>query len=271
MFLAGFCLCIYPVVGSALFGRNQKDKIQTYEKAVEEISKEELDMELEQAVFYNQQLFQTQGRLLSDSDRRGLSSERYEELLNLWQTGMMCSIEIPKISVYLPVYHGTDETVLSAGIGHLEGSSLPVGGENTRCVLAGHRGLPSAKLFTRLDELEVSDLFYIHTLDQVLAYQITEIEVLKPEETDALRIVPEKDLVSLVTCTPYGINTHRLVVTGERVAYEQITYEKQEPKIPSIRELGFVIVPLTALFLWVGLIKKRKRKKVDGNKKSKVY
>lgn len=126
-------------------------------------------------------------------------------------------IEIPKIDVFLPVYHGTTEAVLEKGIGHLEGSSLPVGGNSTHCLLAGHRGLPDAALFTRLGEMEEGDCFYIEVRDERLAYQVCEIRVIKPEETEGLGIQRGRDLVSLITCTPYGINTHRLIVTGERM------------------------------------------------------
>ena len=156
----------------------------------------------------------------------------------------MGTLQIPKINVNLPIYHGTDEEVLKNGIGHLQGSSLPVGGENTHCVLTGHRGLPNSKLFTRLDELENGDLFFIDVCGTKMAYQVKNLQIIKPEEVDCLNIEAEKDLVSLVTCTPYGINTHRLVVTGERISYQKGEEKKIKGKMMSFRELLFAAMPV---------------------------
>ena len=146
-----------------------------------------------------------------------LRKEHYETLLNVSQTGIMGTLSIPKINVELPIYHETEEEVLAAGAGHMEGTALPVGGENTRCVLTGHRGLPSSKLFTRLDEMK-EDLFFLDVCEKTFAYEVSEIEVIEPEDIQAIEPKRGEDLVSLVTCTPYGLNTHRLVVTGRRVA-----------------------------------------------------
>ena len=171
----------------------------------------------------------------------------------------MGSIEIPKINVDIPIYHGTSDEVLSTGVGHLQDSSLPVGGNNSRCILTGHRGLPNSKLFTRLDELEIDDLFFISTCGEVLAYRITDIKIMEPEEAEMLGILPEKDLCTLITCTPYGINTQRLVVTGERVPYEEVQYDNIEKNFPSFREIFFAALPF--LFIVVGLISFFRRKK----------
>jgi len=138
-------------------------------------------------------------------------------ILNLNRDGVMGYISIPKIDIKIPIYHGTSSEVLSKGVGHLEGSSFPVGGESTHAILSAHRGLPSARLFTDLDQLEVGDKFYIYILDQVYTYQVDQVLVIEPSETEALQIQDGKDLVTLVTCTPYGVNTHRLLVRGERV------------------------------------------------------
>ena len=174
----------------------------------------------------------------------------------------MGSLEIPKISVNLPIYHGTDEEVLSTGIGHMEGTSLPIGGNNTRTILAGHRGLPNSKLFTRLDELEKGDYFFIHVLDEVLAYEVIDIEVIEPEDSGKLGVAPEKDLATLLTCTPYGLNTHRLIVTGERVAYDEVEYGLIKKELMSFRELFFAILPFAFFCIGIGkVIKNRKSKK----------
>ena len=185
-------------------------------------------------------------------------------------TGVMGSIEIPKIGVDLPIYHGTDDDVLSNGIGHLEGTSLPVGGASTHCVLTGHRGLPNSKLFTRLDEIEENDLFYLNIFGETLAYKVNQIEVIEPDEVDKLNIQEGKDLVSLITCTPYGLNTHRLVVTGERVSYEKKVYENIKPNMLSGRELIFGALPF--IFIGIQLIsfirqkmKERKRNEAQNN------
>ena len=170
--------------------------------------------------------------------------KKYEELLNIHGTDIMGSLEIPKIQVELPIYHGTEDEVLSNGIGHLEGTSLPIGGENTHSVLTGHRGLPSSKLLVRLDEMKIGDLFFIHTYKEVMAYKVEDIMVVKPEDTAWMEIKGEKDLVSLVTCTPFGINSHRLIVTGHRVDYKEKEYIKIKPQIPSVREIIVTVFPI---------------------------
>lgn len=261
LFLVGFGMCCYPIISTVVHENRQKKVIDTYEEMVENIQEYDIETELKLSEEYNKSIYKMQNHLLEDDDMRILNEDHYSELLNIWGNGMMGSIEIPKINLYLPIYHGSEEAVLSNNIGHMEGSSLPVGGENTRCILTGHRGMPNAKLFTRLDEMEEGDLFYIHTIDEILAYQVISIDVIKPEEKETLGIISGKDLVSLVTCTPYGINTHRLVVTGERIAYEQVTYDEIETKKVSFREWGFICVPLTAVaFVVIGILKNRKRR-----------
>ena len=164
----------------------------------------------------------------------------------------MGSVEIPKIGVNLPVYHGTSEEVLSVGAGHVQESSLPIGGTSTRTIITGHRGLPNSKLFTRLDEMEKGDLFYLHTMGEILAYQVREIQVIKPEKVDVLKIKEGEDLATLITCTPYGINSHRLLVTGERIPYVEQEYEEIQEKMMSPRELVFLALPF--LFLTMGIV-----------------
>ena len=175
----------------------------------------------------------------------------------------MCVLEIPSIDLRLPVYHGTSEAVLKEGVGHLMDSSLPIGGENTHCVMTGHRGLASARLFTRLDELKEGDEFFLEVLGEKLAYKVEEINVILPEEVESLEIRPGEDLVSLVTCTPYGINTHRLVITGKRVVYEEKKEEEIKKKRPSVREMIFTMIPI--LFLVYVVIERIKRKREKRN------
>ena len=171
----------------------------------------------------------------------------------------MGSIEIPRISVNLPIYHGTSDEVLSSGVGHVLGSSLPIGGADTRSLLTAHRGLPNSKLFTRLDEIIEGDLFFIRVQNNTLAYKVNKIEVINPEEVEKLKIKENEDLISLITCTPYGINTHRLVVTGERVPFDKEEYENIDKKVMSFREIAFTIIPLALLGLVIGLKVKDKK------------
>lgn len=244
---------------------DQSNIVGTYATDTKQLSAEEQKQILSDAENYNTMLYQTGGAIVGNASD-SLTHENYEMLLDVSGKGIMATLEIPKIDVDLPVYHGTDDSVLSIGVGHLEGTSLPVGGESTHAVLSGHRGLPSSKLFTRLDELVKGDLFYVHVLDQTLAYQVEKIEVVEPDEVDALQIEADKDLVSLVTCTPYGLNTHRLIVTGHRVPYKEKQKESIQQGIPSIRELVFMILPFVFLIILIGLIIVQKRKERNHEK-----
>lgn len=269
IFIIGFLLCCYPLVSSLIEQQYQKSAVATYQQSVQDKDDSEIKEIIQKATEYNDMLFQTDGAIVGDVNSEILSEESYESLLNQG-TGVMGSIEIPKIGVDLPIYHGTDDDVLSNGIGHLEGTSLPVGGSSTHCVLTGHRGLPNSKLFTRLDEIEENDLFYLNIFGETLAYKVNQIEVIEPDEVDKLHIQEGKDLVSLITCTPYGLNTHRLVVTGERVSYEKKVYENIKPNMLSGRELIFGALPF--IFIGIQLIsfirqkmKERKRNEAQNN------
>ena len=259
IFFSGFGLSLYPFVGSWFMAHDQSQIVGTYASETKQLSAEEQKQILSDAENYNTMLYQTGGAVVGDASD-SLMHENYEKLLDTSENGIMATLEIPKINVDLPVYHGTDDSVLSIGVGHIEGTSLPVGGASTHAVLSGHRGLPRSKLFTRLDELVKDDLFYIHVLDQTLAYQVEKIEVVEPDEVDALQIEADKDLVSLVTCTPYGLNTHRLIVTGHRVPYKEKQKESIQQGIPSMRELVFMILPFIFLIILIGLIIAQKRK-----------
>lgn len=265
VFILGFCICCYPIISGVIESHDQKNAIRTYEKSIENQDAEKIKKMLQEAHKYNDVLYQTMGAAVGNSTEV-LSDESYKKQLDLTGTGIMGSLEIPKINVNLPIYHGTSDEILSRGIGHLQDSSLPVGGINTRSMLTGHRGLPTSKLFTRLDELEKDDLFFIKIADETLAYQVIEIIEIKPEEVDKLVTKPDQDLVSLITCTPYGINTHRLIVTGQRVDYIAMDHDKIISSMMSPREIVFTILPfvfvMLALYPYIKkMILKRKEKK----------
>ena len=217
--------------------------------------------ETKKAEAYNSLLFQTQGIQVEGSDKEKLNEASYGKLLNPTGTGIMGSLDIPKIGIELPVYHGTNEEALSKGVGHLWGSSLPVGGKSTHSILTGHRGLPQSKLLTRLDEMEEGDYFFLHVQNETLAYKISEIRIVKPEEIEVLKIREEEDLCSVITCTPYGINTHRLIVTGVRTPYEAKKEASMKEALPSTREVLFTLLPLLWILILFGYMWKERRKK----------
>ena len=211
--LAGLSLLLYPSVSNYWNSLHQTRAIATYAEEVANLDNDAYDQLWQDAASYNQSLLtRSNTYLLSDEQKA-----EYARLLDVSGLGVMGYIEIPEIDVSLPIYHGTEESVLQIAVGHLEWSSLPVGGESTHCVLSGHRGLPSAKLFTNLDKLREGDTFLLRVLDEVLTYEVDQILIVEPQETAALQIEEGKDYCTLVTCTPYGINTHRLLVRGHRI------------------------------------------------------
>ena len=212
IFLVGLSVMLYPTVSDYVNQRHQSRALASYDETVNEMSDADYTAYFEAADAYNQRLAATPNSFFTPEQVSG-----YDETLDVSGTGIMGYITIPKISVELPIYHGTDEGVLQVAAGHLEGSSLPVGGAGTHAVISAHRGLPSAKLFTNLDELEVGDRFTITVLDRVLTYEVDQISIVLPTETDQLLPTEGMDYVTLMTCTPYGINTHRLLVRGKRV------------------------------------------------------
>ncbi len=221
--LTGLVLLFYPMISNMLYQRKQQDMIEYYDNLVYERPKEELDSMWEDCRIYNEGLLDHTIKLTDpfDEERLLLDEHPYIDLLNINGDGAMGSIEIPAINCNLVIYHNTDETVLEKGIGHLQGTSLPVGGIGTHAVLSGHTGNANKELFTNLDRLEAGDVFYLHILGETLAYQVDNICVVLPDETGALAIDRDKDYVTLVTCTPYGINSHRLLVRGTRIPYEE--------------------------------------------------
>ena len=219
--LAGLSLLLYPSFSNYWNERHQSVAIQSYGEQVAQMDNSAAQQLLQQARAYNRTLLDRENRfVLSDAE-----AAQYEGLLDVTGTGIMGYVEIPSLDCMLPIYHGTDEAVLQIAVGHIAGSSLPVGGEGTHCVISGHRGLPSAKLFTNLDQLAEGDVFRLHVLDEILSYEVDQILTVEPHDVAALEIDPEQDLCTLVTCTPYGINSHRLLVRGHRVE----TVEERAP------------------------------------------
>ena len=222
--LAGIGFMGYPLLSNYLAEQNQKELVAYYENQAVEMPSEERNSQWDECYAYNQSLLTGGVRFadpFSDSEEDSEDS-LYDSLLNLDEEGAMGSLEAPGLIGPLVIYHGTRENVLQKGSGHLKGSSLPVGGKGTHCVLTGHTGLTSNKLFTNLDRLEIGDVFFLSVLGEKLAYQVNQIQIVLPDEAmEALRIDPEQDYVTLITCTPYGINSHRLLVRGVRIEYEE--------------------------------------------------
>ena len=239
---------------------HQSKAIAGYAEAVADLDDDIYEQLWADAQSYNETLIESGGpRELTDEER-----EEYEAQLNVSGNGIIGYIEIPKISCSLPIYHGTDEGVLQIAIGHIEGSSLPVGGESTHCVLSGHRGLPSAKLFTDLDQLVEGDTFVLRVLDETLTYEVDQILIVLPNELEALQIEEGKDYCTLVTCTPYGVNSHRLLVRGHRVASAvdanaaRVTADAMQ--IEPVLIAPLVAVPMLLLLLIYLLVSTHKRK-----------
>lgn len=227
LFLTALGLTLYPLISNYV---NQKyaSEIQTaYQEIIQQTDDSTLQEAKQWATAYN--LAITPGTADAYSEESLASAaEDYERQLDIAGNGIMGYVEIPKIQVNLPIYHGTEAEVLDRGVGHLLGSSLPVGGKSTHTILSGHSGMASQKMFTDLEQLVPRDVFYLNVLGETLAYQVTEINTVLPYETDLLGIVPGEDLCTLVTCTPYGVNTHRLLVRGSRIPYEEATVMEEE-------------------------------------------
>lgn len=266
LFIAGLLLCAYPLIASVMDQNYQQSVIKTYQGEMNQTSDAKVQEAKKEAIRYNEMLWQANGIIVGNMEQGILGEESYQEQLNLSGTGMMGTISIPKINVNLPIYHGVEEEVLVNGVGHLPESSLPVGGENTHCLLTGHRGLPNAKLFTRLDEMETGDLFFVTVCGEKLAYQVSEIDIIHPEDVEGLGIQAEKDLVSLITCTPYGLNTKRLVVTGERIPYTEKQEQEIVPGSMSFRELVFTMLPFLYLAIGIGSVVAKKKWGKDSEK-----
>lgn len=260
IFFVGLSLLLYPTVSDYWNSLHQSRMIAEYSGEVADLDNDLYEQLWSDARDYNLTLSEKANRFaMTDEDRAD-----YEELLNVSGKGIMGYIEIPNINCSLPVYHGTDEAVLQIAVGHIEGTSLPVGGEGTHCVLSGHRGLPSARLFTDLDKLVEGDTFILRVLDETLTYEVDQIRIVEPWEMDALSIEEGKDYCTLVTCTPYGINTQRLLVRGHRVenqkeaAAARVTADALQ--IEPVLIAPLVAVPMLLILLIVLLVKTRRRK-----------
>lgn len=221
--LAGLSLLLYPTISDYINSLHQSRAIANYVEAVNNLDEEEYNRLWNNAVEYNKRLYNKYNRYhLTDEERAD-----YESQLDISGKGVMGYVDIPSINCTLPIYHGTEEAVLQTSTGHIEISSLPVGGESTHCVISGHRGLPSARLFTDLDQLAEGDLFMLRVLDETLTYEVDQIRIVLPDEISSLEIVEGKDYCTLVTCTPYGVNTHRLLVRGHRVENQELSKKAQ--------------------------------------------
>jgi len=278
MFLLGICIFLYPTVSNHLANVQYKRLITNYESNNKTVKSEVIDEEYEKAVKYNKSLI---GEEVYDPFIPGSGYAlpgNYNQVLNINKDGIMGYIEIPKIKLRIPIYHGSTPEVLQKGIGHLETSALPIGGIGNNSVLTGHRGLPSAELFTRLDELKKGDLIYITVLKNNLAYKVTDIFEILPGDISKLGAYKERDMITLITCTPYGINTHRLIIQADRTEYNKEEKDSIKPKYTLklsegtiIRFLG-IVLGLICLYIAIRLLNKRvdkQNKKVKKDTKKK--
>ena len=260
IFIVGLSLLLYPSLSDYWNSFHQSRAIATYAEAVADLDDVDYEKMWQEAEEYNEQLKNKTNRWTMTEEEE----EEYNRILDVGGTGIMGYIEIPEIKVSLPIYHGTDEGVLQIAVGHIPGSSLPIGGIGTHSVVSGHRGLPSAKLFTNLDELKEGDIFMIRVLDETLTYEVDQIRIVEPDDLTSLEIDPEQDLCTLVTCTPYGVNTHRLLVRGHRIENlndDSIRVTADAMQVDEMLVATAVAVPvLVILFVWV-MVHYRKRKK----------
>ena len=257
---AGLSLILYPSVSNWWSSLHQSQAIASYVESVDSMSPEEIQAIFDAAYAYNERLAEKGNNIILSKEEE----EEYQSLLNVSGTGIMGYIQIPSIDVYAPIYHGTEETVLQIAIGHLSGSSLPVGGASTHTLLSGHRGLPSARLFTDLDQLEEGDIFTITVLNRTITYQVDQIRIVLPEETGELPVIEGEDYCTLITCTPYGVNSHRMLVRGRRTdniaGGEDLVLVKEAVKLPTTMVMLAVGIPLLFALLAILLIYYRFKK-----------
>lgn len=265
----GILLCSYPWISNYLYEKSAGSKIQSYQKKVENLAENRKAEWLSLAQKYNQELSGSRVKLTDPfSEIQASSGLSYQKMLAMDSSGIMGTVEIPCIRLELPIYHGTSQAVLEKGAGHLFGTSLPVGGKSTHSVITGHTGLGKARLFTDLTELKKGDLFYISVLSKNLAYRVDQISVIKPEDTEKLQIVEGRDQVTLMTCTPYGINSHRLLVRGSRTKYQKAEKERilgrnQNSQWMRAYQKAWIIGLLILVVLWAirSIYQKIKRKR----------
>lgn len=259
-FFIGLLILFYPTLSNYYNEKNQSKSIYTYESIIDKYDEEKYQILKEEAMSYNKKLSSLKEPLLTYK-----SLKNYKKILNVNNEGMMGYLTIDKIKVELPIYHGTSSSVLNSAVGHLEGTSLPVGGKGTHSVLSAHRGLPSAKLFSELDRLEIGDTFKITILNEVHIYEVDKIAIVKPSNSSSLKIDKNNDYVTLLTCTPYGINTHRLLVRGKRVLKEtkKVYITTEGFKINKLLVIPIIAVPIILLLLLLTLIKPVKRVNIN--------
>lgn len=260
--LAGVSLLLYPTVSDYWNSFHQSRAIASYVEQVANIDGAQYEELWDAARDYNQSLLHRPNDFLLSDEQQ----EIYKSLLDIGGNGIMGYIEIPMIDVMLPIYHGTKESVLQIAVGHLDWTSLPVGGAGSHCVLSGHRGLPSARLFTDLDKLKVGDVFMLHVLNEILTYEIDQILIVEPQDTDPLLIEPGKDLCTMITCTPYGINSHRMLVRGHRIENQEeskdIRITADAVRIEPLMVAPIVAVPILLVLLIILLLSKQKKGKL---------
>jgi sortase A len=261
--IAGLSLLLYPTFADWWNSMHQSRAVASYVEHVANIDEDQYAHLWEAAWNYNESLVDRPNTYVLDEAQKA----EYDQILDIGGLGIMGYIEVPTIGVTLPIYHGTDEAVLQIAVGHLEWTSLPVGGESSHCVVSGHRGLPSAKLFTDLDKLVVGDLFMFRVLDEILTYEVDQILIVEPHETQALQIENGKDLCTLITCTPYGVNSHRLLVRGHRVENleeaQTIRVTADAMQIEPVIVAPIVAIPMLLVLLIGVLIPKPKRRRFD--------
>lgn len=268
MIVVGFGIILFPLISNQLNRMDYQKLIGSYDKIIIKNNEKKNNQMLMEAKKYNESLSNT---TITDvfQNPNQVNSDGYLSILNVDNNGMMGYISIPKIDVRIPIYHGTSSDILQKGVGHLEGSSFPVGGKGTHAILSAHRGLPSSRLFTDLDQLEEGDIFYIYILDETLAYKVDQILVTEPSETEALRLVDDKDYVTLVTCTPYAINTHRLLVRGERIEYNEQVEEHtiKDKSLSSADIILYISLAISILLIIFVIVMSIYYKKNKNNKK----
>ena len=260
--LIGLSLMLYPTFADWWNSFHSSRAIASYVEQVANIDDAQYEELWDAAWDYNQSLLHRPNDFLLSDEQQ----EIYKSLLDFGGNGIMGYIEIPMIDVMLPIYHGTKESVLQIAVGHLDWTSLPVGGAGSHCVVSGHRGLPSARLFTDLDKLKVGDVFMLHVLNEILTYEIDQILIVEPQDTDPLLIEPGKDLCTMVTCTPYGINSHRMLVRGHRIESQEeaqvIRITADAVRIEPLMVAPFVAVPILLVLLIILLLPKQKKGKL---------
>lgn len=267
LFLSGFLFLNYPGISALHNWLLEGEIISGHEHSIDGLSVEQAKQMLEEAQLYNERLRESEKSAIADAfgSETVEMDQEYLAALNIRNDGVMGTVEIPKIQVYLPIYHGTSNEVLKKGVGHLQGTSLPIGGAGSHAVVSSHRGLPESILFTNLDRLELKDVFYIHVLKETLAYEVDQIKVVTPNDSSDLELTEGADHVTLLTCTPYGINSHRLLVRGKRIPYEETAGEIAKKTRVSLwqwllnQKTLLISTGILFLFCLIMLIKRRNR------------